>query len=54
MEAEFMHGFWKQYNKILKSTDRKCKSALSLSRISLNVLKFMNKNHYLWEFEKVC
>ena len=25
-----------------------------LSRIRLNVLKFMNKNLYLWEFEKVC
>ena len=50
MEADFGRDFLETSNKILKTTDRICKIALSLSRIEF---KFMDKIHYPCEFEKV-
>ena len=55
--GHFLYGSWLwarlsgNSNKILKTTDRMCKIALSLNRIQ--VLKFVDKNHYPCEFEKV-
>ena len=47
MEADFGRDFLETSNKILKTTDRICKIALS------SLLKFIDKNHYPCEFEKV-
>ena len=53
MEADFGRDFLETSNKILKTTDRICKIALSLSRIRFKFFKFMDKIHYPCEFEKV-
>ena len=44
MEADFGRDFLETSNKILKTTDRKCKIALSLSRIRFNFLNLWTRS----------
>ena len=43
MEADFWRDFLETCNRILKTTDRICKSALSLNRIRFNFLNLWTR-----------